>query len=327
MKGSLAEIVKNIAKRNEAGLNRKISTFVICIIISALFWLTLSLSKTYSGSVSLPVRYVNYPANKVVNNQLPTSLAITIESTGFNYLLYKWSIKKKQLILDISDAYQDKNRSYKLPIGKNNDKLSEQFSKDIKILKVTPETITLNVEPKVSKMVPIKHNINLSLAPHYQLNKAIQLNPKRIKITGSKDQINLIDTVELETTQLLNLNSSKKITIAIKPSEHLENIELSDKTVTARLEVDKFTEAQSEVPLTVKNLPAGFTIKLFPDVITVKYKIGFKDFKNINEELFKAEVDFKEGKNNRLTVKLVDRPNTINTVKLIPEKVEFIIKK
>ena len=95
------------------------------------------------------------------------------------------------------------------------------------------------------------------------------------------------------------------------------------------MNVTKYTEASIELPLVYENVPAGYGIKTFPDKVTVKYNVALKNYEKINPANFTAVIDYNEIKSgvNKLKVILTKYPNEINSPKIIPAKVEFIIRK
>jgi len=76
-------------------------------------------------------------------------------------------------------------------------------------------------------------------------------------------------------------------------------------------------------------LPAGYGLKTFPDKVSVKYNVAFNDYGKINALQFRAVVDYEkiEPGNNNLKVHLVKYPLEVRSIKLNPEKVEYIIRK
>lgn len=90
--------------------------------------------------------------------------------------------------------------------------------------------------------------------------------------------------------------------------------------------VDKFTEGEIEVPVLVKNAPKG--INIFPKKVKVIYKVGLKNFNEITPDLFKIECDYLDAENNELnylTPELKDTPNLATVLRIVPDKIDFLI--
>jgi len=322
--------IKNTAGGEGIRLNKRVITFLFCILISVFFWLLMTLSKEYIISVNFPVQYINFPIDKVIANHLPETIDIQIESKGFNLFWYKLKHKNETLFVDVNDVnpLAIKNHYYLLSNSRV-DKIKAQFSKNIKIVRVYPDTIFLNFNKKITKRVRVKPNVTITFQNQYQQRDSLILTPSFIDISGASDVVDKMDFVETIPIVLKNITNSVSVKLNINRSRLMKFVEVSQPNVQATLNVTKFTEAIIELPLEVENLPLGYGLKTFPDKVSVKYNVAFDDYEKINVTQFRAIVDYKkiENGNNKLKIQLVKFPPEITAVKMNPEKVEYIIKK
>jgi YbbR domain-containing protein len=311
-------------------LNRRVITFLFCVLISAFFWLMLSLSKEYNIQLSFPVTYTNLPLDKVVANHLSETIDIEIKSKGFNLLGYKLKQKNEPIVIDTKDAQASvvKNHFYLLT-NSIVDKITKQFSNDIKIIRIYPDTILLNFNKKITKLVPVKSNLQIAFDNHYQQSDSVKLVPSMIRISGAADILDKINYVETESSNLKNVSDSVSVKLTILKTPALKQVDLSSSTVQATVNVTKYTEASIELPIEIENLPPHYRLKLFPDKVSIKYNVAFKNYEKINALQFHAVVDYLkiEPGSNKLKIQLLKAPSEIRAVKMNPEKVEYIIKK
>ncbi|MGZ4058026.1 MAG: CdaR family protein, partial [Bacteroidia bacterium] len=286
---------KNNRAKGKEGIrfNRKLFTFFICVLVSVSFWLMMSLSKEYTITVSFPVSYVNLPTDKIIANHLPETIDIEIKSTGFNLLFYKIKQQRETVYLDINDAlpYTTKNHYY-LFSNSRIDKITAQFSNEIKVLKINPDTIFLNYNKKITKSVPVIAKINIDFDNQYQLSDSIKIEPGFINISGAADVLEKIKYLETAPLNLKKVSKPLIVKLAILKTPELKQIEFSQPAVLAIINVKKFTEASLELPITVSNLPHGYSLKTFPDKVTVKYNVAFDDYSTINAAQFRASVNY-----------------------------------
>ncbi len=311
-------------------LNGRMITFLFCVLISAFFWLMLSLSKEYEIKLIFPVAYINSPSDKVIASRLPETIEIEVKSSGFNLLIYKIKKKNETLLIDVADSkpLPQKNH-YFLLTNSRIDKITSQFSNDIKILKISPDTIFLNFNKKISRIVPVKANLKISFDNLYQETDSVKLSPAFITISGGADVVDKIRFVETEPVNLKNVNDSLSLKLTILKTPELKLIDLSQSVVTAFVNVTKFTEGSIELPIEAANLPAGYELKIFPDKISVKYNVAFQNYEKITPIRFHAVVDYLkiEPGSNKIKVELEKYPLEIRSIKINPEKVEYIIRK
>jgi hypothetical protein len=311
-------------------INKRFFSFLVCVVVAAFFWLMMSLSKEYEITISFPVRYIHFPKDQVLSTRLPENIDLDIKANGFQLLLYQLKKQQKTIVLDMNDvqALSIKNHFFLLSNNRLN-KLENQFSNEVSILKVSPDTIFLNYNKKTIKRVPIKINLTVACEPPYQLTDSIRISPATIDIAGAADVLEKITFVETAPMSLKKVNSSVAVNLYVLRTNALKQVELPISKVVANVSVTKFTEASLELPIEVLNLPRGYNLKTFPDKVTVKYNVAFADYSKINAVQFKAIVDYKKMElgSNKLKVQLIQSPTTIRAAKLSDEKVEYIIRK
>jgi YbbR domain-containing protein len=317
-------------QRKGIHLNRRVITFLICLLISVFFWSLMTLAKEYSITVRFPVDYVNLPTDKVVSNNLPETVDIEIRAKGFNLLAYKFRQRHETIAIDINDAKPLNNKNvYFLLSNSRTDKITSQFSNDIHVLRINPDTMFINFNKKVSKLVPVKCNLSLLFNKQYNLTDSISIEPQYITVAAEAEVINKIDFVETQPVTLQNISSSKTIKLPVIKAPDFKHVEFSNMFVKATINVTKYTETSLDLPVEIENLPPGYTFKAFPDKVGVKFNVAFKNYEKITPSDFRAVVDYKkiDQESNKLKVQLVKLPAGIRNVKLVTEKVEYIISK
>lgn len=305
-------------------------TFIICLFISVFFWLLMTLSKEYTMTVRFPANYINLPTDKVISNNLPDDVEIEIRAKGFALLAYKFRKKHETVDIDMKDARTLNYKNiYYLLSNSRIDKIKPQFSNEIHILKINPDTIFINFNKKVSKQVPVNYNLSLLFNKQFNLTDSVTIQPAYITVSAESDVINKIDSVQTQHLTLRNLSNSTTVKLPLLKTPELKHVEFSHSYVTATVNVTKYTEASLELPVEVENLPAGYSFKTFPDKVTVKFNVAFKNYEKISPLNFRAVVDYKkiDKESNKLKIQLVKIPGGIRNVKLVTEKVEYIISK
>ena len=64
--------------------------FLFFLICSAIFWLTITLNKTYELSVEFPIEYVNIPPELEFTTELPDSFSVKLKDKGTSMLAYQY---------------------------------------------------------------------------------------------------------------------------------------------------------------------------------------------------------------------------------------------
>src|SRR5205085_10085966 len=82
-------------------LNKRLSAILVCFFIALIFWFLIALSKDYQASFSFPINYNNLPGQKVVVNNLPSTVRLNVKASGFRILSYKFTEKKSPVEIDV----------------------------------------------------------------------------------------------------------------------------------------------------------------------------------------------------------------------------------
>jgi YbbR domain-containing protein len=325
-------IIQNLRSSEKIKSRRKISAFFICFIVAALFWLMNTLSQHYNAFISFPVKYENLPDNKVLTRRLPESVYIELNARGFHILAYQIKLLRDTIKIDAGNLpIRNRNDFYeaRLATATKLNRITRQFNDEIRVNRILPDTIYFVFGTKVSKEIPVKLNHQLSFEKQHRLNGNVTFEPATVMVEGLESAVNKIEFIETESLVLKNLNQSvnKQINLFLHPS-YAEKIFLSNKTVTVKIPVEKYTEASVEVPLEVINLPENHTMKLFPEKVNINYIVGFTDYDKINEQMFTARVDYNKRDNtSRLPIEISRHPETVQILRVQPPKAEYLIRK
>jgi YbbR domain-containing protein len=151
-----------------------------------------------------------------------------------------------------------------------------------------------------------------------------------VTLFGDSTLLNDLDEIRTEKIILNNLNKTiNQKAILILPENLEERIGISVNEVNLTVNVDKFTQLNLEVPIDVIGLPAHLDLKTFPNKAMLQIKVGLLEYDSLQASQFKVIVDYKETLKNKhkLPLKIEQQPDNITVVKIIPDKVEYLLKK
>ena len=111
--------------------------------------------------------------------------------------------------------------------------------------------------------------------------------------------------------------------------EGIKPLDFSDDEVEVAVSIEKFTEGTQKLKLNVINVPDTLVLRTFPNELSVLYFVALNDYDKVLPQLFEAVVDYNDIKvqENKLTVKLLNSPEYVNSIRINPERVEYIIEK
>ncbi len=315
------------SKKKRLKVNFKLKTFLVFIFISLLFWMLIKLSKTYSSDVDFNIEYYNLKTTKTLQSEPIKRVRASVLSSGFNLINYK--LRNNKLNIDLNNIQHKKASKYYYLPNNHLAELQNQLGVETRINRVLQDTIFIFLGANITKKVPVELNANIQYKLGYNLVDEILISPNYIEITGPESQLDSINKLITKKIELNDVATEINNKIGLQTSQYA-NISFSETEVLVTAKVDKFTEGSVIVPFAILNLPSDHSITTFPDDVEVIYQIALSNFNKITKENIKVVCDYKDSENNNLTYlipKLQSQSGLISSVRIVPEKVEFLIEK
>ncbi len=322
--------IKGVFDKENIKANRKLIIYMFFVGLATVFWFLNALSKEYTTTVNYPVSYSDFPSKKILSNELPSKLKLTVRAYGFDLLGYKLSFFRS-LNFPVNEYTNNKmekrgENNFLFPTNRMTSQVATQLSSAVSVTHISPDTINFQFSSLTEKMIPIRLNSNLKFEAQFRLSGDIILKPDSVLVMGAKAIIDTITEIETELLDLKKLNESQKKRLDL---QEIEGLEFTQEKIEVELPIERFTEAQKQVKLRVKNLPDSLFMRLFPREVKLSYWVGLKDYETVSAEQFDLGVDYLaiDSTDNKLKVKLKSSPLSVSHVSFYPEKVIYLIEK
>ena len=314
----------NINPKTERKNKRSFLTFLVFLALSSALWLLIKLSEDYTTQTLFGVTLVDVPAEKWLASDTPT-VKLSLNINGFHTLkLTTIRQEKRTVTLSLAEV------PYHLEDGTNYS-LSSQYvaEKVADLLGINASDITMNeakvyfsLVPLKSKLVPVELQADIKTARQYGVYGIPILDPASVTIYGPQE---VIDTVKTVKTVLLSHPNAAADYVETVPLVLYDGLmQCKTKFVKATVNIEKFTETEVSVPITV---PDSLRLRLFPDALQVKCLVAIRDYGNLAPENFKAEFDMEQLRALKplLDVRLKAWPQNVQVIGTRPDKVEYVI--
>lgn len=326
----LKENINRILKKGKIKADKRLVVFLFFVFLSTIFWFLNKLDQEYETEITLPVHYSEFPSDKILVNELPDFFKLRVKSHGYKLLEYKISnrflpfpINVNGLTLRFNSRKKD-DQLYTLTKNLNVD-IKRWLDSEIEILAISPDSLHFNFADRIFKKVPVKSNLKIVPATQFMVRGDVNFSPDSITISGADPIIDTINEVYTTKKDIIELNTSYSKEIAL---EEIEAVNFSADEVDVSIQIENFTEGTKKVKLNIINVPDSIILRTFPNEISVSYFVALSDYDKVLPQLFEAVVDYNDLKSNesKLTVKMVNSPDYINTMRFNPEEVEYIIE-
>ncbi len=329
--GNLVKKFTRDSDRKKIALNKRVLIFFFFLLLSILFWFLTAMNKEYITTISYPVRYIRFPEDKVVVNDIPDRLELTVNASGFTLLSNQLKSRLTPIIFDVNsfspNRFRNDPSSVYILSSYAKDGISRQLSSDIEILDIKPDSLIFNFAGKVQKRVPVHPDLALSFEKQYMQVGPIRIEPDSVDIGGPEVILDTINAVKTEKVSMNGITKSISEEIKLRP---IGKVDFNPIEIWLQVPVEKFTEASFAVPIEVINLPDSLVLRTFPGKINITCQVGLSAYETLNEHLFRAVVDFAEAGTmlgSRLQVNLLKVPDYVQALNYTPKSVEYILEK
>lgn len=309
----------------EGSGNQKFKSFtgmIICIIIAALLWIIIKLTVEYTVTEPFAIRFTDVPADQIIQNE-NYRVEATMTTTGFKLMNYYRRVPKNRVIeLSLKDINYKKTNFETYSYSKRylEEKIAEFISATTNEVQVADELQYFVMSKLASKKVKVLPQTSLDFERQYNYYGEPIAIPDSATIFGASKDIQDIQYLQTEVVNKKNVNQNIETNakLALK-----DNIQCDINEVEIVVNVEKYTEAEVEVPITI---PDDTQLHLFPNKVKIRYIVAIKDYPIINDISFKVTID-PEGifLNETLPVKLLLYPNNTQIISINPEEVEYIV--
>jgi YbbR domain-containing protein len=279
MKYTLAEEAED--EKLPAFMTReKVLVFAISFILAFCLWFIVNLSRDFNITISMPLEIGDVPEEMALVEGVPDNASVGISGEGWKLIsLYN---NPPRIMINVEES--DVNLY---------DKVQQQVSavSDVNITQVQPMGLSLSLEEKVSKDVPVE--VRLDIIPHdrFDVIGVPQLDPAFVTVSGAQSKVAEITNVRTRPVELNDVKRGKEIELNIeRPSS---GISVDPGIIKYRFQVTEFTEGEVRIPIRLRNLPPGRAVTYNPSTVTIRYSVPIDQYSEVqNTRPFVAYLDY-----------------------------------
>jgi len=317
------------SKITKPKISEKYLTFSVFVILSTVLWFLNALDNEYVTEIKYKIEFFNFPEDKILISDSNINITAKVSASGYDII---GNLEKNRNIKLNLKKYaikyypnKDSNKYYILTDIINQQIYSSTNSK-VKILNIDPDSIILKLSKTISKKVAVFVDTDIKFAPLFMKAGEIKTIPDSVIISGLEDDINKINYISTQHIKIVDIKDAINKEIQLVSTK---NIITKTEKVKLIIPVEKYTENKNTIPINVINLPDTLSMITFPENIRITYKVGMSRYMLIENSDFKAIIDFKTTDNilpNKFKVELVKYPYFIESIKIEPEYVDYIVK-
>jgi hypothetical protein len=318
----IRNFVKSIFRNSKR--KKQLFAFLVSLFISGVLWLLIALDRNYTTVIEIKIKLTNLPEGKIPMDPLPEQIVVAINARGWEIL--KLKRRRHEYPVEIPQGIKG-NAKLVVQSSTIRDKIRDYFPDDIKILGISPEIITVELDKIMTREVRIVPGINLKFKKQYGLSGDISLEPATVEVRGPETYVASIKNIMTERYSKKEIDGKINKTMKLLPQKNT-NITYNFDEVKMSVPVEKLTEGQFIIPVKIFN-PGKKKITLIPDKIEVSFQAPLSIFDKVHPESFTIYTDAQNMKANRKKLRVLYevKMKGVYFVKLVPDNVDYIIEK
>ncbi len=256
--------------------------FLISFVIAISLWFLVNMGKEYSLTLDVPVQIADISEDMAFAGKPPSVARISVIGEGWNLLaIYRnppvVSIPYSEGEVNVSDIVEREIAAYS----------------DLTVQKVDPRIITLQMEPKTTRKVAVRPELDVQLKAQHEIVGDIRVFPDSVMVQGARSVIDTLRSIPTETIRLSNVQNEVNRNVKLADVDGIFLPDISD--VNVSFHVTEYTEGEARITLRIRNVPDGREVRLNPTALTVRYNVPIEQFGQAQDiELYEAYITYSD---------------------------------
>ena len=199
---------------------------LVSLGLATVLWFVIAGEKTSEMGLSVPVELKNFPKDLELTGDAVNAVEVRLRASPS--IIQSLGPQEVSAHVDLSGVVEGEHivnltaDSIRLPFG-------------VKVVRINPSTLTLNLERTVQKMVPVRARLLGRPAPGYEVAE-VTTSPPEVRVTGPKSRVQEVEGAFTEPVSVEAAQSDVAENVNLGVEDPLLRIQGSSRVrVTARI--------------------------------------------------------------------------------------------
>lgn len=297
--------------------------FLVFVVISAMFWLMMTLNDNSQNDFEVKLKVVNVPDNVTFITDLPQSLHVHVRDRGANLIRTGWL---KEPVMQINFNEYANNGVFRMTGTEINAAIRGVFGSSAHISAMSLDSLRMNYTTAPGKKVNLIIDADVSPSIENIINsQPYAITGSEITLYGESAVLDTIENVYTERIVRHNLKESIETKVKIRP---ITGVRIEPSEVTVVVAVEPLVLKYASVSIIPQNVPSGESLILFPAKTEVSYFAPMSQFEETTEDIVVvADYNSISTTSDKIGINIESYPEQYVNLKLISDSVEYTIVK
>ncbi len=256
------------------------------LLLAITLWFLVTLNQEYETQISYPVSIDEVPAQVQIGEIQPAEIQLLVRGSGVDLLVEHLRLRRNILHFAYNNDFR---RGYMLThpaLGE----VSGHLSAGLTPVRMLTDSLFFAIDDRISKKVPLVHQVNIRLKPAYQLETEPAIRPDSVMVQGPRamlDTLRIWYTARLDTEVL-----SEKRTLALPIVDTIPQFSINPKIAFLEIEPRLYTQLQLSLPVKIVDLPPGVNVRLEQEEIHISCLVPMEEYENLKSTRYQILIRY-----------------------------------
>lgn len=304
---------------------KEVLTFLFFVVLSFGFWVLQSLQEEYEIQVNIPIRYRDMPPDITFVEAPPPAVTARVRDKGSILLNYTLGRTLSSIDLSMKELPAGSGTFYYARSDMEGAIMKHLIS-TTSLLSFSPQQIQAAYSKLEKKTLPVVFAGDIQTVPGFVVSEDVAITPEEVTVYASDVVLDTLKAIRTEYTVVKEARRPVERTLRL---EKISGVTVEPAKVAVRIVVEEFTEKTLELPVAGMDIPAGYTMRMFPPTVKVTCTIPLSRYVDLTVDDFTAEVSAAyqtQSVSGLLPVSLAKKPGWVNKVTISPDSIEYILE-
>ena len=306
---------------------KDLAGFLLSILLAFSIWLIHNLSLNYTQVIAVPVTARSNIEGHQERASNSCEVAARCRMNGFALLRHRKRSRTETstVFFDAADLRPDGGELFSVVSEQLVNYFSVIFGDGASLESMVSRSVQFRFPYENHRKVPVVPVHSLSFRPQYMALSPMAVQPDSVTIYGEPYQVDAVDAVYTRTIELKNVRSGVHGIVSINP---VNGIRMSATEVGYSMSVTRYVEMTATLPVSVRGVPAGKTLSVYPSQAEVTFRCAFPVLENPEEKtrLYIDYDDFAGSINGRCVACTAGLPQNVIECRIEPQVFECVEK-
>lgn len=306
-----------------SGRLHDLCVFAGFVLVAFVFWCILALNEETQTDFEIKVKIVGVPDSVKFITDPPAAFHVNVRDRGTHLLRLRF-LHEAEVKLDFNEFAQ--GGTFRVSSKALLAQSRALFRQGASVQIISSDSIVLPYTSMPGKMVPVR--VLYDVVP--TLGRVVSATPRSsVREVKVFSQRGIIDTISYVTTEPIirrDVDDSFTVKVRLRP---IKGVRFEPDETEVTIPIEPLENRNLQVPVRVVNVPAGYSVALFPDKVRINYLVPMNSGA-LSPQQFSVQADYRDihsPADEYIKLHIVAAPHAARNTSLATDSVQFTVIK